>query len=811
MKHESIINKLTLHQKALLMSGKGHWTTWDFEEKGVPSIFLSDGPHGVRKQVGEGDHLGLNASIPATSFPTAATLANSWNIDLIEKVGFSLGREAEELGVQVILGPGMNIKRNPLAGRNFEYFSEDPFLTGKLASAYVKGIQSNRVAASPKHFAANNQELRRMSVDSVVDERALREIYLRAFEIVVKESQPLFMMTAYNSLNGEYANENHHLLQDILYGEWGYKGAIVTDWGGSSDHVKGVIEGSHLEMPNTGYPGALQIIKAIEDGRMSEEILDQRVDELLNVILKISTDNSGAGHLKESTIVEHNEIAYRAAQESIVLLKNNNKILPIKSNTSVAIIGDFASRPRYQGAGSSVVNPTKLESVLDVKNQYNWGDVPYAKGFERNGSKNESLLREAVDLAQSVDKVVVFVGLTEIAESEGIDRTHMDLDENQLQLIKELRKVNEDIIVVLSGGSVVELPFVDDVQGIIHTYLSGQAGARATLDVLTGRVNPSGKLNETYPIKYSNVPNANYFPGLERTAEYRESLFVGYRYYETVNKDVRYPFGYGLSYTTFKYSELDATKDAVTFKITNTGNVSGAEVPQLYVNKLSDSIFRASKTLAGFTKIYLEPGETKVIIIPLERSSFEYFNVLTDEWEVEPGEYTIMVGSNVNTIHLSDKVYLEGTTAEAGYDRGKLEAYFIGDIRTVEDKAFESLLERPIPEMHWDKKAPLTLNDSISQLYYAKSPLARFVYKVLTYFMNRSVNKGEPNLNLYFNYNMTFRAISKMTGGLINQKMVEKILEIVNGKFFKGFGGLMKETVNNIRVNREGKKYNESI
>lgn len=807
MKHEAIIKKLTLHEKALLMSGKSVWETWAFEEKGVPSVFLADGPHGIRKQLGSADHLGLNESIKATCFPTAATLANSWDNDLLETVGKSLGKEAKELGVQVVLGPGMNIKRNPLCGRNFEYYSEDPYLTGKLASSYVRGIQSNGIAASPKHFAVNSQELRRMSVDSVIDERTFREIYLRAFEIVVKESQPKFMMTAYNPINGIYANESHHLLQEILYGEWGYDGAVVTDWGGSNDHVKGVYEGSHLEMPSTGYPGALQLVEAVENGELSEEVLNKRVDELLNVVLSIAPEKPSSDYLSGDTVELHHEVAYKAAQESIVLLKNKNNILPLNPSDDIAIIGDFAETPRYQGAGSSLVNATRLDSVLDVKHEYGWDKVKYAKGYQRDGSKNDGLFNEAVELAKSVEKILVFVGLTEISESEGIDRVHMNMEENQLQLLSALSQVNKNVIVVLSGGSAVELPFADDVSGIIHTYLSGQAGSRATLDVLTGKINPSGKLNETYPLAYEDMPNSSYYPGLERTAEYRESIFIGYRYFDTIRKEVRYPFGYGLSYTTFEYSNMNVTKDTVSFKLTNTGVMAGAEVAQVYVNKKSKSIFRSDKELVGFDKIYLEANESKEVTIPLDSRTFEYFNVKTNQWEIEAGNYDLLVGSNVESIHLSGSIQLEGSNSNTVYDLNTLAPYFSGEVSAIQSETFEALLGHKLPESSWNKSKELTENDSISQLYYAKSPIGRLVYKVLTSFINRSTAKGKPNLNLYFNYNMTFRAISKMTGGLVNKAMVDQILRIVNGHFFKGVGGLSKEAIRNSKMNKRGKQY----
>ena len=804
MKYPNIINKLSLEQKAMLMSGKNTWETWTFEEEGVPSIFLADGPHGIRKQLGSADHLGLNESIKATAFPTAATLANSWDVDLIERVGEALGREAVELGVNVLLGPGMNIKRNPMGGRNFEYFSEDPILTGELASAMIKGIQSNGIAASPKHYAVNSQELRRMSVDSVVDERTLREIYLQGFEIAVETSQPKFLMTSYNPVNGVYANEHEHLLQDILYGEWGYKGAVVTDWGGSNDHVEGVRQGSHLEMPATGRPGALELVEAVQTGRLDESLLDQRVDELLDVLLQIQIPNPGKDSLEEATKKAHHQIAYQAAQESIVLLKNTNQALPLSGKESVAFIGDFLYEARYQGAGSSTVNPTQLDNLIDLKEQYNFSEVQHTRGYRRDGKEDPGLLNEAIDLSKKVDKVVIFMGLTEISESEGIDRTHIRLEKNQLDLVKAIRSVNEHVVIVLSGGSVVELPFADDVDAIIHSYLSGQAGARAILDILTGRCNPSGKLNETYPLTYSDVPNEKYFPGLELTAEYRDGLYVGYRYYDKVEAPVRYPFGHGLSYTSFAYGGLTVEGHRVQVTVSNTGDLAGSEVVQVYVQKASEYVFRPVKELVAFAKVHLEAGESKVVNLELSKHAFEFFNPQNNQWEVEAGAYDILVGASSRDIRLEETVELEGIDAKGLYHQTQFETYFTGKVKEVSAEDFEALLGRPIPESHWDKKAPLTHNDSISQLYYAKSPIGRLVYKVITALIERSNKKGKPNLNLYFNYNMTFRAIQKMTLGMVNHAMVDDILYIVNGHFFSGVGRLVKNYFLNQKVNKAG-------
>lgn len=564
LKNQSIINQMSLEEKAAMMSGKDTWNTVSYEKYGIPSIYLSDGPHGLRKQAGASDHLGLNASLPATCFPTAATVANSWDEKLGEELGQYLGEEAVSLGVNVLLCPGLNIKRSPLCGRNFEYFSEDPYLSGKMAAAYIRGIQSKGVAACPKHFAANNQELRRMASDSVVDERASREIYTTGFEMAVKEGKAKVIMSSYNRINGVYANENVHLLQKILVDEWGFDGMVVSDWGGSNDHALGVKNGSHLEMPSIGKMGAKEIVQAVESGRLKEKILDQRLDELLTVILDIHKATlAGKGKAFDSD--SHHAFAERAARESIVLLKNDGNILPLAEGAKVTVIGDFAEVPRYQGAGSSLVNPTKLVSALQALQESGIHINTYEKGYERNKATNEKLIQSAKEAARRSENVVIFAGLDEISESEGMDRIHMRMPQNQIDLIEAVSKVNDNVIVLLSAGSAIEMPWIHQVKAVVHGYLGGQAGASAMVDIITGKYCPGGKLSETYPLKYEDTPAYHYFPGKERSSEYRESIYVGYRYYETVGQQVLFPFGYGLSYTTFTYSNLTVTRKGVTF------------------------------------------------------------------------------------------------------------------------------------------------------------------------------------------------------------------------------------------------------
>ena len=785
LKHEAIINQMTLEEKCYLFSGKDFWQTRSVERLGIHNMMLSDGPHGVRKQEGAGDQLGLNGSLPATCFPTAATIANSWDPALGEEIGECLGEEAASQGVGVLLGPGLNIKRSPLCGRNFEYFSEDPYLAGKMAAGYIRGIQKNGVSACPKHFAVNSQELRRMASDSVLDERTLREIYLTGFEIAVKEGKAKSIMSSYNRVNGVYANENYHLLQEILRDEFGFDGFVVSDWGASNDHVEGVWAGSHLEMPTTGGDSDLELVQAVKDGKLSVSLLDQRVDELLDVILPVTKAISQLEG-KPFDIDAHHAIAAKASAESIVLLKNEGNILPLKKGTKVAVIGEFAQKARYQGAGSSVVNPTKLDHTMDVIGNFDLNVVGFEPGYPRSGKGNSEMQAKAVELAKKADIVLLYIGLDEISESEGLDRPHMKLPQSQIDLLEAVAAVNPNVVAVMSAGSAVEMPWLPKCKALIHGYLCGQAGAGAMLQALMGEINPSGKLAESYPVKYEDVSSAPYFPAKQRTAEYREGLYVGYRYFETANVPVLFPFGFGLSYTTFEYSDLKVTDNKATFTIKNTGKMDGAEITQLYVSKLSSEVFRPAKELKGFQKVFLKVGESKTVIIPLDDKAFRYFNVKTNQFEVEGGEYQIFIGASVADIKLSGSVTVAGTNAPNPYDKNILADYYTGSIKAIPDVEFENLLGRPIPDGSWS--GTLDMNDAICQMYYAKSFLARQAYKFMTSKLNKSLAKGEPDLNITFIYNMPFRGIAKMAGGMCTMEMAEGILAIVNGHFFKGLG-----------------------
>ena len=797
MKHADVIAKLSLREKCALLSGATVFETHALPNKGVPAIWLSDGPNGLRKQAGPADHLGLNPSEPATCFPTAATVANSWDPALGEEIGKALGEETASYSVNVILGPGLNTKRSPLCGRDFEYFSEDPYLSGKLAAGYVRGIQSVGVSACPKHFAANNQELRRMASNSVLDERTLRELYLTGFEIAVKEGRPKCIMTSYNRVNGTYANENHHLLQDILHGEWGYDGAVVTDWGGSNDHVEGVREGSTLEMPCPGFGSAKRLMQAVEEGRLPESAVDARVDELLELVF--TTNAAVKAAPKRFDRDAHHALARRAAAESVVLLKNEDDLLPLKPGQRVALIGDFAQTPRYQGAGSSSVNATRVDNLKDAAEADDITLAGFCAGYERSGTPNLAFVEEAAALARKADVVVLCMGLDESSESEGLDRSHICIPENQKQLLEAVAQANENLVVVLSAGSVVETGWVGRCKAVLHAYLGGQAGAGAIMDVLTGRVNPSGKLAETLPLTYEDTPAARYFPGKQQNVEYREGLYIGYRYFTTAEKAVRFPFGYGMSYTTFAYSDMVADEQGVSLTVTNTGSVAGTEIVQLYVAKKNSELFRPAKELKGFARVTLAPGEKQRITIMLDDKAFRFWNVKANRWEIEGGEYELLVGASVEDIRLCEKISVHGTATVHPYEDRDLDCYYKGDVLHVSDADFEKLLGHPIPK----GKTKIDRNLTLGELDHARSPLGWLVWLVLTILLDVSYKRGKPDLNILFQYNMPLRALAKMTNGAVSMGMVDGIVMEAQGFWIIGLLRVIVEAVKNIVLNAQ--------
>ena len=660
---KKIVSQMTLEEKAGMCSGLDFWHLKHVERLGIPEVMVSDGPHGLRKQDDKGDHLGMNDSIKAVCFPPAALSACSFDRKLVEEMGKTIGKEAQANDVSIVLGPAVNIKRSPLCGRNFEYYSEDPYLAGEIAAAFINGVQSQHVGTSIKHFAANNQEYHRMSNSSEADERTLREIYFPAFETAVKKAQPYTFMCSYNQINGTFASENKWLLTDVLRGDWGFKGYVMSDWGAVNDRVKGLEAGLELEMPSSNGVNDALIVQAVKDGSLKEDILDQAVERILRIIFEYA-DNRAP---QEFTMEKDHEEARHIAEESMVLLKNDEQILPLKASEKIAFIGGFAKKPRFQGGGSSHINCFKITNALDSVPSD--AQVTYAEGFPADKDfYDDALAAEAIKTAAAADKVVIFAGLPDSFESEGYDRSHMRLPECQNRLIAEILKVQPNTVIVLHNGSPVEMPWLNDIKGLLEAYLGGQAGGTAVANILYGKVNPSGKLAETIPLKLSDNPSYLNFGGGEKV-EYREGVFVGYRYYDKKEMDVAYPFGYGLSYTTFACSDLKISnenptdKDTITVSVdvTNTGNMAGKEVVQLYVKDCTSSAIRPEKELKGFKKVFLNPGETKTVTMELDKRSFAWYNTELHDWFAASGEYKLLVGTSSRDIHLEGRIHLNSS------------------------------------------------------------------------------------------------------------------------------------------------------
>jgi beta-glucosidase len=660
---KEIVAKMTLEEKALLISGDGWWHTHAVDRLQIPGISIFDGPHGLRKVEGGG----LPTSVPATCFPTASALASSWDVDLIREVGVALAEECQAHDVQILLGPGVNMKRSPLGGRNFEYFSEDPVLAGKMAAAYIRGVQSQGVGTSLKHYAANNQELERMATSSNVDERSLHELYLTAFEIAVKEAQPWSVMAAYNSVNHVHATENSFLLRDVLRNRWGFEGFVVSDWGAVHDGVAAVDAGLCLEMPGSGPYQRNKIIEAIKTSRLAISRLDEAVASLLAVILKAS-DLSRSTATFESE--HHDVLARRAAAESMVLLKNSGDLLPLDLTKikAVAIIGAFAAAPRYQGAGSSQVNPIRVSNAHDeLVKLTDKASIRYAAGYGPDGATTDDLIDEAIQEAKSSDVAILFIGLPGSYESEGIDRSSLDLPAGHNRLIEAVSAQQPNLVVILMNGSAVTMPWVDKVPAVVEAWLGGQAGGGAIADVLTGRVNPSGKLAESFPLRLEDTPSYPDFPGRNGEANYGEGIFIGYRHYDARKLSPLFPFGFGLSYTAFAYSDLrvapavvrDTQSVTVQVKVKNTGRMAGKEVVQVYIRELSAGVVRPEKELKAFTKVTLDAGEEKTVNFQLEQRDFACYDTLRHDWTVAPGKFEILIGASSQDLRLRQTIELE--------------------------------------------------------------------------------------------------------------------------------------------------------
>lgn len=700
---DDIIKELTLEEKASLCSGLDFWHLNAVERLGVPSVMVTDGPHGLRKQASAADHAGLNDSVPATCFPTASALSASWNKELLGKVGAAIGEAAQAEDIAVVLGPGVNIKRSPLGGRNFEYFSEDPYLSSNLACSYIKGVQNQGVGTSIKHFAVNNQEHRRMSIDAQVGERTLREIYLASFETAIKEAKPWTVMCSYNQVNGEFASRNHHLLTDILKNEWGYEGFVVSDWGAVVNLVDSIKAGLSLEMPGTNGASSAEVVKAVQNGSLDEKTLNEAVKRILQIVLKAKENKKDISYSKE----EQHKLAKQASIESTVLLKNEDNILPLKKQGKIAVIGEFAKTPRYQGSGSSRVNATKIDVPYDeiCKACEAKASVAFASGYNLTDDNiNENIIAEAKDLAKQSDITILFAGLPDVYESEGYDRNHMHIPENQIKLINELASVTENITVILMNGAPIEMPWINKTKGILEAYLGGQAVGSAIADILFGEVSPSGKLAETFPIKLEDNPSYLNFPGEGDVVEYKEGLFVGYRYYDKKKLKPLFPFGFGLSYTNFDYKSIKVDKNElldnellnVTVSIKNTGSITAKEVVQLYVRDVCSSVIRPEKELKAFEKIELKPNEEKEITFALDKRAFAYYNVDINDWYVEDGDFEILVGKSSEDILLKEKVIVKSTTTlKKTYTLNSLLGDILNDQRgkdVLADKAFADAL-----------------------------------------------------------------------------------------------------------------------
>lgn len=769
-KIKEILAKMTLDEKILLCSGEDFWHTKGFEKYGIPSIMVSDGPHGLRKQNGESDMLGINDSVPATSFPTASINACSWDTELLRSMGEAIAEEAKANGVAVVLGPGANVKRNPLCGRNFEYFSEDPYLSGKLAAGFISGAQQTGVGTSLKHFACNNQEYKRFSSDSVIDERTMREIYLTSFEIAVKESHPETVMCSYNKINGVHSSDNKKLLTDILRKEWGFDGLVVTDWGAMSDRIKGFVAGCDLLMPGGSNYGAKKVKKAVKSGTLDEKYIDICAERVLKLVFeKAEAIKQSTGTFDET---KHHALAREIAEGSFVLLKNDDKILPLKREQKIALIGYMAQKPRYQGAGSSHINPTKLSCLID-----SFAHSVYAVGCDENGDTCDELLEEAANAAKESDVAVVVAGLTDNYESEGFDRENMKMPEGHIKMIEAVARANPNMVVVLCSGSSVETDWADSVKGILYVGLAGQAGAEAIDNVLYGKVNPSGKLAETWVKTYADCPSNAYYGEGFKDAQYRESIYVGYRYYDKAKVSVRYPFGYGLSYTRFEYSDLRVSADGCSVTVKNTGDCDGAEVVQVYVNNPQDGLFRPIKELKGFKKVYLKSGESVRVEFAFDSRTFAVWN---NGWEVPSGEYAVEVGGLRSSLNVQgEEISVPDWQSDSWYETP---CGFPGIDDWKNLIGYEYKQESP-------KKGKYTMDNSVLEMK-DKSFIMRIMYKAVESIIAKGFGGKKDYSNSQFKMMISGSTDCSLSSMQINGQMkdgiMQGLLEMANGHFFKG-------------------------
>jgi beta-glucosidase len=805
---QQIIAQMTLEEKASLCSGRDFWSLKSIERLGIPAIMVTDGPHGLRKQASNVDQIALNASVPATCFPTASATASSWDRDLLREIGQALGEECLQEDVAVILGPGANIKRSPLCGRNFEYFSEDPYLAGEMAAAMIAGVQSQGVGTSLKHFAVNNQETRRMTIDARVDERALREIYLAGFEQAVKKAQPWTVMCAYNRLNGPYCSEDERLLNKILREEWGFEGLVVTDWGACNDRVAGLKAGQELEMPGNGGLNDAKIVAAAKSGALDLAVLDRAVERLLTLIFT-AAEKRQPGYRYDQPA--HHALARRAAGESLVLLKNDGAILPLKADAKIALIGAFAKQPRYQGSGSSLINPAQLDNAYAEFSKVS-SSFSYAAGYDPNiDTPDDVLIAEACAQAREAEVAIIFAGLPDTYETEAIDRTHMRMPESHNQLIQKVAAANPNTVVVLSNGAPVEMPWAGAVKAILEGFLGGEAGGSAAVDGLFGKVNPSGKLSETYPLKLEDVPSTQYFPSGPKTVEYRESLYVGYRYFDTARQPVLFPFGHGLSYTTFAYSELELSSERisdqaelnVSLTVKNTGPVAGAEVVQLYVSDLKSVAFRPAKELKGFAKLFLQPGEEQRVEFTLNRRSFAYYNPAIADWHVESGVFSILVGASSADIRARGGVWVESSRPDApllDLHQSAPVYYRLPPAQVgINESAFRALYGADLPENRILPGEDYTINTPLGDL--RETFVGRQLFAVVMSNARKSFGEGGSetmqNMAEKMMADMPLRNMVVFSNGMFTQGMVDGLLLMMNRKTGAGLvkliGSLVKK------------------
>lgn len=778
MNIEQILKNMTLEEKIALCSGADFWHTKEMGHHEIPSLMMCDGPHGLRKQPEEADMLGINEAVPATSFPTAALSACSWDKELLRKEGETIAREAIANGVSLVLGPGANIKRNPLCGRNFEYFSEDPFLSGKLAGAHISGIEKTGCASSLKHFALNNQEYKRFSSDSQVDERAMREIYLASFEMAVKEGKPSTVMSSYNKINGTYSSDNSWLITEVLREDWGFDGLVVTDWGGMSDRIAAFGAGCDLMMPGGSAYMEKDAWEAVRSGELSEDAINASARRVLELIVKTRQEMSTPAEMEA-----HYGIARKIAEESAVLLKNAQEILPLNEAEEIVFMGHMAKEIRYQGSGSSHINPWKLVNVTDASPK-----VRFVEGCLADGSTNETLLKEAENAAKTAKKVVVFAGLTDIYESEGFDREHMKMPSGHIELIERAASVNENVVVVLMCGSAIEIPWVDKVKAVLYAGLPGEAGGEAIVNLLFGKANPSGKLAETWPMNYEDCICSSYYGEPHKDAQYRESIYVGYRYYETAGVKVRYPFGYGLSYTKFLYRDLLIEGNRVSCTVENIGDVAGKEIVQLYIEPIKSSVYRPVCELKGFEKVELSPGESKKVTFVLNERSFA---VWSDGWKIPTGDYRICIGKNCQETCLVKEVFVDG---ESIADEEKLPKWYRTLMGVPSKQDFQKLLGRELKERQV-RKGDFSKESTIMEMknHSLLMKLVYFGFETVMAIKYGGRDYSNPTFKMMMTTAMDCSVSGMQINGGIKGSVLQGLVEIANGRLIKGIKLMLKK------------------